>query len=160
MSEKVRHTRESIAERTQREFEQLDAVVSRLREADWKRLVPRPETRAPWTVKDALVHIVYWKTHTARVFRGERRLPEVRGLDVPRINDVIYKQWRERSPAEVLAWHREVHADVMRTLAELPEDFFTRREHNRSWPADFDGHSAAHRVKDIEAALDLTTSAR
>ena len=96
--------------------------------------------------------MVYWKTHTARVFRGERRVPEVRGLEVPRINDVIQKQWRERSPAELLACHREVRADVMRTLAEMPEDLFTRREHNLSWPADSDGHSAAHRVTDVEAA--------
>jgi hypothetical protein len=35
----------------------------------------------------------------------------------------------------------------------LPAEWFGRREHGPEWPADFDGHSAAHRVKDIEAAL-------
>jgi hypothetical protein len=147
------HTREGIAERTQREFERLDALVSGLRPADWQLPVPRPETRAPWTVKDALAHIVYWKSHTCRVFRGERRPPEVRGLDVEELNQYIYDEWCERSPEEVLNWHRQVHADVMRTLADTPEAWFARREHAADWPADFDGHSAAHRIKDIEAAI-------
>src|SRR5256886_12714477 len=44
----------------------------------------RSPTRDPWTVKDALAHILYWKEHTARVIRGERRPPEMRGLDVER----------------------------------------------------------------------------
>jgi hypothetical protein len=151
--QRMRHTRQSIVERTQREFEQLDALVRGLRPTDWQLRVPRPETRAPWTVKDALAHIVYWKAHTARVFRGERRPAEVRGLEVPQLNQVIYEQWRDRSPGDVLEWHRQVHADVMRTLNELPDDWFGRREHLAAWPADFDGHSAGHRVDDIEAAL-------
>ena len=69
----MRHTRAGVVERTQREFEALDALVAGLQPADWARLVPRPETRDPWTLKDALVHIVYWKAHSARAFRGEKR---------------------------------------------------------------------------------------
>ena len=152
-SPKIRHTREDVMARTRREFEQLDALVSRLRPEDWQLRVPRPETRAPWTVKDALAHIVYWKAHSARVFRGERRLPEARGLDVEQLNQQVYDQWCTRSPAEVLDWHRQVHADVMRTLADRPAEWFGRREMSPKWPDDFDGHSAAHRLKDIEAAL-------
>jgi hypothetical protein len=139
--------------RTRREFTRLDRLVRGLRAADWRRPVPRPPTRDPWTVKDALAHIVYWKEHSARVIRGEPRLPELRGLDVNRINRVIYERWRERPPREVVAWHRRVHEDVLRTLAHTPEEWFGRKEHSAPWPADFDGHSAAHRVKDIEAAL-------
>jgi hypothetical protein len=149
----MRHSREDIVERALREFEQLDALVGHLRLADWQLPVPRPETRAPWTVKDALAHIVYWKAHTSRVFRGERRPPEARGLDIEQLNQLIYEQWRDRTPRDVLDWHRQVHAEVTRTLAALPADWFGRREHAPSWPADFDGHSARHRVKDIEAAL-------
>ena len=115
--------------------------------------MPRPPTRDPWTVKDALAHIVYWKAHTARVIRGERRLPEMRGLDVSQINRLIYRRWRRRPPSAVLAWHREVHSDVLHTLRQTPEAWFGRRAHGPEWPGDFDGHSAAHRVKDIETAL-------
>ncbi len=149
----MRHTKRDVTARTAREFDELDRLVARLRPTDWDRLVPRPETRDPWTVKDALVHIVYWKTHTARVIRGEKRPPEARGLDVPRLNHLIWEQWRERSPADVVAWHRAVHADVVRTLAITPEAWFGRREHAAEWPADFDGHSAGHRLKDLLGGL-------
>ena len=149
----MRHTRQAVISRTRREFAKLDRLVARLRPADWKRRVPRPSTRDPWTVKDALVHIVYWKEHTARVIRGERRLPEMRGLDVNAVNRLVYERWRHRRPAAVVAWHRRGHADVLRTLARTPAAWFGRRDHSPQWPGDLDGHSAAHRAKDIEAAL-------
>jgi hypothetical protein len=150
----MRHTQAGVIERTQREFEALDSLVARVQPGDWLRLVPRPETRDPWTLKDALVHIVYWKAHTARVFRGEKRLPEARGLDVPSLNHLVWEQWRERSPQEVVAWHHAVHADVMRTLAAKPDEWYGRRAHSEHWPGDFDGHSAEHRRKDLERALE------
>jgi Mycothiol maleylpyruvate isomerase N-terminal domain len=149
----MRHTRKEVVDRTRREFARLDRLVARLRPADWRRRVPRPPTRDPWTVKDALAHIVYWKEHSARVIRGEKRLPEMRGLDVNQINRVIHERWRTRKPSEVVEWHRRVHADVLQTLARTPDEWFGRRERSPFWPGDFDGHSAAHRVKDIEAAL-------
>ena len=149
----MRHTRKEVIGRTRSEFAELDRLFARLRPADWKRRVPRPPTRDPWTVKDALAHIVYWKAHTARVIRGERRPPDMRGLSVKQINRLIYARWRHRRPTEVLAWHRRIHAEVLRTLANTPAEWFGRRERSPQWPADLDGHSAAHRVTDIEVAL-------
>lgn len=149
----VRHTRRTVLARTRREFAALDRLVARLRPADWRRRVPRPAGREPWTVKDALTHIVYWKAHTARVIRGERRPPEMRGLDVEHINHLIFARWRRRRPSEVLAWHRDVHREVLKALAAAPAATFARRGRSVAWPADLDGHSAAHRRKDIEAAL-------
>ena len=78
----MRHTRKEVVDRTKREFARLDRVVSRLTPADWKPAIPRPAARDPWTVQDALAHILYWKEHPLRVVRGERRLPEMRGLDI------------------------------------------------------------------------------
>ena len=149
----MRHTRKQVLDRARREFATLDRLVARLRPPDWRRRVPRPPTRDAWTVKDALAHIVYWKEHTARVIRGERRPAEMRGLDVNRINRLVYERWRDRRPGEVVAYHRRVHADVLRTLAKTPEEWFGRRERSAQWPADLDGHSAAHRMKDIEGAV-------
>jgi Mycothiol maleylpyruvate isomerase N-terminal domain len=149
----MRHTRRTVIARAQREFAKLDRLVARLRPGDWRRRVPRPEARDPWTVKDALAHIVYWKAHTARVIRGERRLPEMRGLDVNQINRLVYERWRPRPPRDVVEWHRAVHADVLRALARTPVAWFGRRERSPTWPGDLDGHSAAHRVKDLEVAL-------
>jgi len=149
----MRHKKQDVIARTRREYVILDRLVARLRAADWTRRVPRPPTRDPWTVKDALAHIVYWKEHSARVFRGERRLPEMRGLDVPQINGLIYRRWHRRRPAEVVAWHRRVQREVLQTLAANPPEWFSRRQRSPQWPLDFDAHSADHRRDDIEAAL-------
>lgn len=149
----MRHTKREVLARTRREFAILDRLVSRLKPADWKHRVPRPPGRDAWTVKDALAHIVYWKEHSARVFRGERRLREMRGLDVNQINRLVYRRWRRRSPRALVAWHRRVQRQVLETLAGNPPAWFNRRERSPAWPLDFDGHSADHRRRDIEAAL-------
>lgn len=88
----MRHTRQDVIARTSKEFRALDRLVSRLKPADWRRRVPRPEAKDPWTVKDALAHIIYWKEHSARVFRGEKRPPELRGLAVNQGNALIYRR--------------------------------------------------------------------
>src|SRR2546428_1147570 len=109
----MRHTRKDVTERTQREFRLLDRLVKRLKPADWRRRVPRPETKDPWTVQDALAHIIYWKQHSAHVFRGEKRPSEMRGLEVNQINALIYRRWRNRRPADVVAWHGRVQVEVI-----------------------------------------------
>ena len=149
----MRHTRKEVTERTRREYQRLDRLIKTLKPADWRRRVPRPETKDPWTVKDALAHIIYWKEHSARVFRGEKSPAEIRGLNVNQSNALIYRRWRRRRPTDVVAWHRQVQADVMQTLRKQPDDWFDRRERGPDWPGDFDGHSAGHRVKDLQAAL-------
>ena len=125
----MRHNREEVIERTIREFELLDQLVASLTDADWERLVPRPETKEPWTVKDSLVHITHWKANAARSAMGQRRPPEERGLEVNDVNHLIYMRWRDRSPQEVLAWHRQVQEDVLAALSEAPEEWFSGREH-------------------------------
>jgi hypothetical protein len=104
------------------------------------------------------VHIVQWKEHTARVFRGEKRPPDLRGLEVNAINRLVYRRRRTMPPSDVVAWHRRTQADVMRTLANTPEEFFSRRERGSDWPGDFTEHSAWHRMRDIEAAIRGKTS--
>lgn len=57
----MRYTRADVMEREAREQEALERLLANLRAGDWARLVPRPETRDPWTVKDAVAHILHWK---------------------------------------------------------------------------------------------------
>src|SRR5574341_1091556 len=149
----MRHTREEVIERTIQEFELLDHLVASLTNEDWERLLPRSETKEPWTVKDALAHITHWKADVARSARGQRQPPEERGLGITDGNHLIYVRWRERTPQEVLAWHRQVQQDVLVALREAPEEWFSGRERKPDWPYDLDRHSADHRVKDIERAL-------
>lgn len=149
----MRHNREEVIERTIREFELLDALVADLTDEDWGRYLLRPETKDPWTVKDALAHITHWKADVARSARRQPIPPEERGLGETEGNRLIYMRWRDRSPQEVLAWHRQVQEDVLAALREAPEEWFSGRERKPDWPYDLDGHSSYHRVKDIERAL-------
>jgi hypothetical protein len=149
----MRHTREEVIQRTIQEYRQLDRVVSKLTPAQWRRKVPRPETKDPWTVKDALVHITHWKADTARSLRGERRPPEERGLNTTDGNHLVYMRWRNRSAQEVLAWHRKVQRDVLSTLRAAPSSLFSGKSRGPDWPGDLVGHSADHRRKDIQRAV-------
>lgn len=149
----MRHTRKEVIQRTIQEFERLDHLVSNLAEADWGRLLPRPETRDPWTVKDALAHITHWKADTLRKIRRQPIPAEEKGLNWTDGNRLIYERWRDRSPQEILAWHRQVQQDVLAALQNAPEGWFSGRERRPEWPYDLVAHSSYHREKDIEAAL-------
>ncbi len=147
------HTREEVIKRAIREFRLLERLVAVLTPAEWRKPVPRPETKERWTVKDALAHITYWKSGVTLAARGERRPPEVRGLNITEHNHLIYTRYHKRPPREVLAWHRQVQADLLKALREAPEEWFTRPSRGDNWPYDLDGHSAEHRLKDIRQAL-------
>ncbi len=151
----MRHKREEVIQRVIHEFEQLDRLVAGLSDEQWQRRLPRSETKDPWTVKDSLAHITHWKADTARSIRKQRRPPEERGLNTNEGNHLVYMRWRDRSPQEVLAWHRQVQEDVLKALREAPEEYFSAKERNPQWPGDLDGHSTEHRVKDIEQALGM-----
>ena len=147
------HTREEVIECTIREFELLDNLVAGFTKEDWECLLLRPEDKDPWTVKDALVHITHWKADKVRSARRQRRPLEERGLDENDANHLIYLRWRDRSPQEVLAWHRQVQEEVLTTLEATTEEWFSCRERRAEWPYDLDSLSTYHRVKDIERAL-------
>ena len=147
------HTRAEVMRRAAREFKLLDGLVTGLSAAEWRRPVPRSETKDPWTVKDVLAHITHWKEGVALSARGQHRPPKERKLNITDGNRLVYARWRKRSPREVLAWHRKVHADLLRALREAPNEWYSRRDRGPDWPFDLDGHSAEHRVKDIARAL-------
>jgi hypothetical protein len=151
------HTRGEVIERTIREFELLDHLVARLSDEDWARRLLRSEAKDPWTVKDALAHIIHWKADVVRSIRGQRRPPDARGLGENDANHLVYLRWRDRSSQEVLAWHRQVQEEVLAALREAPEAWFSGRERRQAWPYDLDDHSSYHRMKDIERALNNTS---
>jgi hypothetical protein len=146
------HTREEVLKRATREFRLLDRLVAGLTAAEWKKAVPRPETKEPWTVKDALAHITYWKANVAREARGKRMPPE-QSLKPTELNHLVYIRYHKRPAPLVLEWHRRVQEDLLRALQEAPDEWFSRPRRRDNWPFDLDGHSAEHRVKDIQRAL-------
>lgn len=149
----MRHTREEVIERTIKEYELLDQMVANLTDEEWGRPLARSETKDPWTVKDALAHITHWKADIARSARGQRQPLEERGLNITDGNRLVYLRWRDRSPQDILKWHRQVQEDVLAALREAPDKWYDGRERQPEWPNDLDGHSAYHRVKDMEQAL-------
>jgi len=149
----MRHTRAEVIKRAKLEYQRVDRLVSKLSAAEWRKKVPRPETKEPWTVKDALVHITYWKEGVTRSARGQRAPSSESRLNITDRNHLVYARWRRRSPKEVLAWHRKTQTELMAALREAPTAWFTRRSRGPDWPFDADGHVAEHRVKDIERAL-------
>ena len=149
----MRHTRDEVIQRTIHESKLLDHLVASLDDEDWKRPLVRPETKDPWTVKDALAHITHWKADVIRSIKRQPIPSEERGLGETDDNRLIYMRWRDRPPQEVLAWHRQVQEDVLTALREAPEEWFSAKERRPEWPFDLDGHSTFHRVKDIEQAL-------
>jgi hypothetical protein len=153
----MRHTREEVIKRIIQEFERLDRLVDNLTAEEWNGALTRPETKDPWTVKDALAHITHWKADALRKIK-KRPVPlEEKGLNWTDGNHLIYERWRDCSPQEVLAWHRQVQQDVLAALRAAPEAWFSARERRPEWPFDLDAHSSYHRVKDIEATLKKST---
>ena len=149
----MRHTREEVIQRTEREFEQLEQLVANLSDEEWRRPVPRPETKDAWTVKDSLAHILHWQADMARRIRGERVPAEERGLNIDDGNRLVYLRWRDRPPREVLAWLRQVKQEALSALRAAPDAYFTGKERNPQWPYDSEGHSAYHRARDIATAV-------
>ena len=149
----MRHTREEVLQRTIEEFELLDRLVANLTAEEWLRPLRRSETKDPWTIKDAVAHITHWKADTARKARKQPVPAEERGLKINDGNHLVYMRWRDRTPAEVLAWHRQVQQDTLAALQAAPDEYFSGRERGVDWPFDLEGHSAYHRIKDIEEAL-------
>jgi Mycothiol maleylpyruvate isomerase N-terminal domain len=149
----MKHSREEVIQRTIREYELLDKVLAGLTADEWNRLVPRPETKDAWTIKDAVAHITHWKADVVRKIRKQRIPIEERGLMINDGNHLIFMRWHDRPNQVVLAWHRKVQHDLLEALREVPEEWFSGKEHNEQWPYDLDGHSSFHRVKDIERAI-------
>jgi len=149
----MQHSRQEVIQRTIREFELLDQLLANLSDEDWLQLVPRPEGKDAWTIKDAVAHVTHFKADAIRSMHRRPKPADVRGLDVNAENHLLYLRWRERSPQEVLAWHRQVHTEVVAALQATPEAWFSGRERRADWPFDLDGHSAYHRLQDIAAAL-------
>jgi hypothetical protein len=85
----MRHDREEVICRTIEEFERLDQLVASLTDEQWAYPLARPETKDPWTVKDALAHITHWKADTARSVRGLPRPAEERRLNETEANHFI-----------------------------------------------------------------------
>jgi len=88
----MRHTRDEVIQRTVQEFDLLDQLVANLSEADWRRPLPRPETKDPWTVKGRPGAHHPLEADVIRSIRCGQAPAEERGLN-----------WTDGNPPHLLA---------------------------------------------------------
>jgi len=153
----MHHNRNEVLQRVIHEYKLLDKQISKFTQKEWNIFLIRPESKDPWTVKDALAHITYWKSNSVRSILKEPKPSKERGLNTTQVNHLMYKRWHNRSPKEVIAWHRKVQKDAIVALKKSPEKLFGSKERYSDWPCDLDGHSTFHRTKDIAIALKQST---
>src|ERR1043165_5767904 len=118
------HTREELVERTISEFVLMDRLAERIPEAGWGLPLLWVEPRDAWTVKDAFAHVTFWKADTARFVRGLRRPVEIRGAHDS--SHRVFELCRRTAAAELSAWHRQVHIDMLTALSEAPDAWFDK----------------------------------
>lgn len=150
---RVRHRKEEVLSRSLAEHAALDAVIRGLTPEQWDLLVPRAPGKDPWTVRDAVAHIVFWKSQAARVMRGERPPEALRGQSYRALNAMVYEDWKREPPEAILAWHDRVQREVLAAIDGRDEAWFSGRLRSPFWPTDLESHSAEHRVGDVQAAL-------
>lgn len=108
-----------------REWELLMEVVSRLDETQ----MTAPD-EGGWSPKDNLAHLAEWMNVLMGYHLDRRPAHEVlgvseevtKGWDMEVINPVLFERNRERSAEEVLAWLKQVYAELVRKLEAMSFD--------------------------------------
>jgi hypothetical protein len=145
---RVKHTRASVIKRAEAEYRALDAIVRRLKPADFDRYAFDERAAIRWTVKDVIGHITAWKWRDVRRITRDRS--PLKSYDAPygggahEPNAAIYRR-SHRTPAKtIVAEHRAAHRALLKALREAPAERFARRW-SRVWPGDSVGHVGSHR---------------
>jgi hypothetical protein len=86
-------------------------------------------TRGGWSVKDILAHLVEWQRMNldwyAAGLRGEKPAMPAPGftlLELPRLNEMIYRKHHRRSLKAVMGDYRSYHERVVALIEALPDD--------------------------------------
>lgn len=145
---RVKHTRASVLARVTAEYEALDAIVRRLRPADFERPAMREGAPIRFAVKDVLAHITAW------TFRDVRRITRdrspLRAYDAPYgsgvhgPNAAIYARSHRTPGKTIAAEHRAAYRAILEAIREAPPEVFAAHW-SPHWPSDAVGHVRSHR---------------
>jgi len=110
----------------EREWDRLMDVVSRLEKAG-KLTTP---DLGGWTPKDNLAHIADWMNAMMGHHMDQRPSHEVlgvsedvvKGWDMEIINPVLFERNKDRSVDDVMAWLKEVYAQMLKKLDAMTFD--------------------------------------
>ena len=109
--------------RIETEWDQLLAVVEQL--SPEMLTIPAADG---WSPKDQLAHLAHWEQWLLRHHMAGEPAQDVmqvdaallEDFDVDRVNEIVLARSRERALADVLADLHSGHAQVVKTLTELP----------------------------------------
>ena len=125
-----------------------------------------PGVTGSWSVRDIIAHVTWWEeealAHLPRILEGgrpPRYSATYGGIDA--FNALKTEERRERSLAEVLGQHDEIHARLLDYVGRVPETLFTRETRfRRRLRLDTYGHYPKHatairawRARLLEGAL-------
>jgi hypothetical protein len=103
----------------------LDDLLDRLSP---RKMTQRAVTAAGWSVKDILGHLVGWQKMNLAWYeagkRGEYPAVPAPGLtwkDVPKLNDIMYRQHRRRSLKAVVKDYRTFHRRMLELIHHASE---------------------------------------
>jgi hypothetical protein len=144
----IRHTRTSLRKRADDEYRALDAIVRRLKPADFDRPAMREGAPVRWTVKEVIAHITAWKLRDVRRLSHDTGPVQPHeapyGGDVHSVNGRIHARARRTPAKSIVAEHRAAHRAALTAIANAPAEDFAR-PHGPTWPYDLVGHVASHR---------------
>jgi hypothetical protein len=90
-------------------------------------LTPNPDTG--WTIKDHLAHLAAWEMGIAALLQRQPRwaamaLDEanVANLHMDDLNEIIFRQNKDRSLAEVIAYFEDAHHHMLAAVGRLAEE--------------------------------------
>ena len=157
LSRTVWHNKKDTIARVDREYDALDRAVRRLGTKGLEEPVPGFGARARikrerWLRKDALAHIVEWKSHQLRTLRGEAPDRRLRGLPIARQNRILYERWHARPAREIVAFHRRVGREIREAMRALPDAYYAKR-FSPAWPNQLIGGSRWHREHHLEGSV-------
>ncbi len=89
-------------------------------------------TPGGWSIKDILGHLIGWQQMILSFHGTEMRgeIPEVPGhgltwRDTPRLNSIIYEEYRHWPLEKTLKRFRSSHGEMLRFMDEVSDDEFT-----------------------------------
>jgi hypothetical protein len=112
------------------EKQKLDALIAKL---EVGQLTEPGVTPGGWSVKDILAHLIGWQRMILSFHASERRgeEPEVPGhgltwRETPKLNSLIYEEYREIPLPDILKSFETSHKDMLRLIeTESDTDFLT-----------------------------------
>lgn len=145
----------------QRAWDEIDVFLAALTDED--KTVPKDA--GGWSVKDHLIHMAVWEDGIEALLNGQSRdarmgiadiVPKPRGDDA--INDVIFKQYKDKSLPDILATRQAIHDRLLATLQSLDDadlarpyrSFDTASRNNQPIAGHILGNTSGHYRKHLK----------